>query len=293
VSTRRVVVVGDVMLDVIVKPAAAIAPTSDTPAHVRLSRGGSATNIAVAIAKFGHEVTFVGAAGDDVAATIIVDALTKTGVETALERVKQSTGVVVALVGDDAQRAMLTDRGANPHLSLGHVLAQLAEPFDHLHVSGYTLLDQSTRAVGTAALARAHELGCSTSIDVCSVAPLASVTPRVFLEAAANTTMLFANEEEALLLSGLGNVHSALDLLSEAFPEVMVTLGANGATAHSVEGRVDVRASSDSVLDTTGAGDAATGAYLALRLRGEPMESALHAAMREASLVVRGLGSLG
>jgi sugar/nucleoside kinase (ribokinase family) len=60
-----------------------------------------------------------------------------------------------------------------------------------------------------------------------------------------------------------------------------------------VEGRVDVRASSDSVLDTTGAGDAATGAYLALRLRGEPMESALHAAMREASLVVRGLGSLG
>ena len=45
---RDVVVIGDVMLDVIVKPAVEIAPTSDTPSRVRLSRGGSAANLAEA-----------------------------------------------------------------------------------------------------------------------------------------------------------------------------------------------------------------------------------------------------
>ncbi len=48
VTPRRILVIGDVMLDVVVKPMTAVAPTSDTPARVRLSRGGSAANMAVA-----------------------------------------------------------------------------------------------------------------------------------------------------------------------------------------------------------------------------------------------------
>jgi sugar/nucleoside kinase (ribokinase family) len=47
------------------------------------------------------------------------------------------------------------------------------------------------------------------------------------------------------------------------------------------------------VLDTTGAGDAATGAYLSQRLSGSSMIDSLYGAMRAASEVVRGLGSRG
>jgi len=39
-SPKRIVVIGDVMLDVIVQPTSPVAPTSDTPANVRLGRGG-------------------------------------------------------------------------------------------------------------------------------------------------------------------------------------------------------------------------------------------------------------
>ena len=67
----------------------------------------------------------------------------------------------------------------------------------------------------------------------------------------------------------------------------------HGAWAHAngIDHRVESR--SDEVLDTTGAGDAATGAYLALRLRDGSIDDALTAAMAAASLVVRGLGSRG
>ncbi len=131
-TPRRILVIGDVMLDVVVKPMTAVAPTSDTPARVRLSRGGSAANMAVALALTGHHVTFLGASGDDVAAQLFSESLLEAGVRAALERVDAPTGVVVAMVGEDAQRAMLTDRGANPMLTMEHVLTQLERPFDHL-----------------------------------------------------------------------------------------------------------------------------------------------------------------
>jgi sugar/nucleoside kinase (ribokinase family) len=293
VIVRNVVVVGDVMLDVVVKPDTEIAPTSDTPSRVRLSRGGAAANVAEALARARHHVTYVGACGDDLTAQLFESALRNAGVEVALERLDSTSGVVVALVDGDGQRAMMTDRGANSRLGRDHVLRQLDRPFDHLHVSGYTLLDPLTTDVGRSALARAHELGRSTSIDVCSVAPLIEMTPAVFLKAARGAHTLFANEEEALTLSGASDVDAAIERLAKDFNEVVITQGPSGARARSEGVGYEVSSASDVVVDTTGAGDAATGAYMAMRLGGGTIEQALETAMSAASLVVRGLGSRG
>jgi sugar/nucleoside kinase (ribokinase family) len=285
------VVVGDVMLDVIVKPLAPVAPTSDTPARVRVGRGGAAANLAVSLAACGHHVVFVGACGDDAASQIFHDGLVDAGVVVRLQVTESATGVVVALVGNDAQRAMLTDRGANPLLAESFVEEALGEPFDHLHVSGYTLLDPATRGVGTTALRRAREAGRSSSVDVCSVAPLGDITPEVFLVAAREASMLFANEEEALALSSARDSREALETLSRDFGEVVITRGPLGAMASHGAARAEARSQSDEVVDTTGAGDAATGAFLGARLSGESLEGALERAMAASARVVRGLGS--
>jgi ribokinase len=293
VIVRNVVVVGDVMLDVVVKPDTDVAPTSDTPSHVRLSRGGAAANVAEALARARHDVVYVGACGSDLTAQLFEDALRKAGVEVALERIDSTSGVVVALVDGAGQRAMMTDRGANSRLGLAHVLRQLDRPFDHLHVSGYTLLDPTTTDVGCHALARARELGRSTSVDVCSVAPLIEMTPAAFLKATGGASFLFANEEEALTLSGDTDVNAAIERLGQDFNEVVVTQGESGARARGDDVSHEVSSASDVVVDTTGAGDAATGAYLAIRLGGGSIDQALEAAMSAASLVVKGLGSRG
>jgi sugar/nucleoside kinase (ribokinase family) len=286
-----VVVIGDVMLDVVVRRLAPLAPTSDTPSSIRVARGGSGASLALAVARSGHEVVYVGAAGNDAAATIVRDALHSANVTAQLESVDAPTGTVVSLVGEEGERAMLTDRGANSHLSESFVLGRLAVPFDHLHVSGYVLLDPATRPIGVAALKLASDRRRSSSVDACSVEPLRHVTPAAFLESASGASQLFANEEEALALSGTTDVDEALEFLAARFHEVVITRGARGAIAAVGETRSRVDAHDVAVLDTTGAGDAANGTYLGARLREAPPERALDEAMTASAHVVRELGA--
>lgn len=291
----RVIVVGDVMVDVVVRPDSAINPTSDTPSTVRIGRGGAAANLAVALRRFAPvtaDVVFVGCRGDDLAGTMVAEALDAAGVTPALVTVPGSTGVVVSLVDASGQRAMMTDRGVNAHLALAHLDDLFDESVAHLHVSGYLVLDPATRAVAMALLRRARSSGVTSSVDVCSLGPLLAMGPATFLAAVADASVLFANEEEAVALSGVGADGAALRLAA-TFDEVLVTHGANGAEVITGDEGWYQPSQADVVVDTTGAGDAATGAYLGARLSGESADDALAMAMAAAARVVAGLGSEG
>lgn len=290
---RRVVVLGDVMLDVIVRPLNPLAPTSDTPSQIRVTRGGSGASFAISLRLSGHETSYVGAMGQDPASEIFSRALAKANVTAALDVVDAATGTVVSIVSENGERMMLTDRGANSKLSASFVAAQLAEPFDHLHVSGYLLLDPATREIAERALRDAKDRLVPTSLDVCSVGPLRDVTPEVFLRSATYAAQLFANEEEALALSDTETVEDAADVLVRLFDEVVITRGAKGALCAIGAERVHAHAHRVAVLDTTGAGDAATGAYLGARLHGLAPAQALAIAMEAAARVVGGLGAFG
>ncbi len=286
----KVLILGDVMLDVVVRPEGPVAPTSDTPSRVRLSRGGAGANFAVALARSGHDVTYVGAVGRDLAGEMWREELAASGVRSLLEEVDAPTGVVVALVDDTGQRAMYTDRGANTRVSRDFVLSSLEGQFDHLHVSGYSVLESATREVAVAALARARENEMTTSADVCSVGPLVEVSAGVFARAVKGVDYLFANEEEACVLGG-GELDVALAVLGSLSHEGVVTRGARGAFAWCGDDTTSAASTTVTVLDTTGAGDAAAGSYLGARLAGHSMDEALSRAMRDAASVVASLGA--
>jgi len=293
VNSAHVVVLGDVMLDVVVQAIGRVAPTSDTPANIRVARGGSGANFAMALRAMGHHVDYVGASGRDAASLIFVDALERGGVSARLQHVDGPTGTVLAIIASDGQRAMLTDRGANSRLENAFVSEQLQSSFGHLHLSGYLLLDAATRNVGEHALALACSRGMSTSVDVCSVAPLLEITPAVFLASTKGASMLFANEEEAIALTSAPDVKSSLNGLAERFGEVVITRGAHGVLGARGTERFFEPARDVAVLDTTGAGDAATGTYLGARLHGDEPERALELAMAASARVIGGLGALG
>lgn len=280
------------MLDVVVRPQGPLAPTSDTPASIRVTRGGSGASVALALRRSGHQVHYIGAAGDDPARQVFQLAMNAAGIALQLRIVDRPTGTVVALVAHDGQRMMLTDRGANASLDQASVDEFLQHPYDHLHVSGYLLLDSATRSVAEHALRKAQQFGSSTSIDVCSVAPLRAVTPEVFLQAASHASKIFANEEEALVLTSTEHPAEALESLSGTFHEVMITLGPRGALASWGAKRYSAPALDVEVVDTTGAGDAATGAYLGARLYGESPDRSLQLAMEAAAAVLGRLGAL-
>jgi sugar/nucleoside kinase (ribokinase family) len=280
--TPTVVVAGHLMLDVVVKPHGPVEWVSDTPSSVHLARGGAGATIAQAVVRGGVGATYLAAVGHDITAQVVLDAC-RTPV--VVERVDAPTGALVALVGPDGQRAMLTHTGANALLSADFLETQLrALQPTWFHLSGYVLLTPETFEAGCRALAVAREIGAGVSSDACSVGPLQATGLRRFGEALAGIDMFFCNEQEAALFG---------DHLFLIAPEVIVTQGAAGATVFFGGTDLATRRPSQAttVVDTTGAGDTATGAYLAGRLQGLQPSSALEAAMGAAATVIAHLGA--
>jgi sugar/nucleoside kinase (ribokinase family) len=293
-GARRVVVVGDAMLDVLVEVRTALAHASDTPSRIATSPGGAGANQAVWLARAGVAVALVAVVGADPVGDAAVATLAAEGVDVRwVGRADRATGTVVALVEPDGQRSMLTDRGAN--LSLGPRLvdeALAAGAVDHVHVSGYCLLDDATRAAGVGAFSSAARRGATRSADAASAGPLRAMGPARFLDHVRGCEFLFCNLEEGEALSERTGGAAVLEVLAGSIGEVVCTLGGEGALAVGPDGVVHrVDPVERAVTDTVGAGDAFTAAYLAARLGGEGVDAALASAASAAAAAVGSSGA--
>ncbi len=288
-AVPRVVVLGDVMLDVVAVLDAPFAPGSDAPARVATHGGGSAANVAAWLARAGEPVALVGRVGDDAAGRQAAAELRALGVEAhlALDR-ERATGTCVVLVEPGGERSMLPDAGANAGLQAGDLPEALLAPGRHLHVAGYALLRPGSREAARGAIARALAHRMTVSVDPSSGAPLAAAGAAKFLGWARGARLLLPNADEARVLAGEDRPERAgLALAAVTGAEVVVTLGREGALW--TDGRRLERcpaAPLDGPPDTTGAGDAFTAGLLAARLSGEPPPAALAAAARLAAEAV-------
>jgi sugar/nucleoside kinase (ribokinase family) len=280
-----VVVIGDLMSDVVAWTSAPIAHASDTPAQITTHPGGGGANVAARLAEAGVPVLLVSRAGNDPAGRAAVADLRAAGVETsvAVDPVRP-TGTVVVIVEPNGERTMLPDRGANAALTPADLPVEVLRAAEHLHLSGYTLLDPGSRAAGLVALAHAREAGVSVSVDPASAAPLREAGARAFLGWVAQTDVLLPNLEEAVELTGARDPKAAAWALARDGREVVITLGADGALWSDGEQVVRAEAvAAPAPVDSTGAGDAFTAGWLAARLDGAEVADALAAANEAAA----------
>jgi sugar/nucleoside kinase (ribokinase family) len=197
------------------------------------------------------------------------------------------TGTCVVLVGPDGERSMVPDSGANDRLAEGDLPDDVLVEGAHLHLTGYTLARDGSRAAGRAAIARARERGMSVSVDPSSAALLAPA----FMDEMVGVGLLLPNAEEAAVLSGEEDAERAARRLAAHVPEVVVTLGAIGALWTNGKETLRVDAHSSAPLDTTGAGDAFAAGFLVARLSGAGPEEALRAGCGLAAVAVRTSGA--
>ncbi len=284
------VVVGDLATDVVAVLAGEPAPGSDRPATIRSRGGGAGANVAAHLAGLGVPVVLAGCAGDDAAGAALLAELTAAGVGLAVRTVPgAATGTIVSLVEPGGQRSMLADRGANLDLRAGDVPSP--GPGGHLHLSGYTLLDERPRTAGLAALAAARAAGCTVSVDPASTGPLRAHGVQRWLADIGGADLLLPNADEARLLSGRADVRDAARALTRRHAAVAVTLGAEGALWASGDDLVHRPARPADVVDTTGAGDAFTAGLLAVWLDGGEPSAALAAGLARAADVVGRFGA--
>ncbi|CAN5499911.1 PfkB family carbohydrate kinase [soil metagenome] len=289
-----IAVVGDVLLDVVVTPQAAVAAGSDTPSTITWRQGGSAATTAAWLAQMGARVRLVGRVGADAAGAALTTDLRAAGVDAQLTiDPDRPTGTVVALCtpGDQdtsRDRDMYTSRGASAGLGPADLAEGWLADVTHLHLSGYLLLADSTRDAGLAALHQASAAGLAISVDPSSAAPLAAVGADTFTGWLPPGTLLTPNLAEAVVLTGLSDPVAAAVALARRCGEAVVTLGAAGAVWSDGTSTSDATVDPVPDADPVGAGDAFNAGLLAARLRGDDIGGQLAAATRAATRAVRG-----
>ncbi|HEX8006708.1 MAG TPA: PfkB family carbohydrate kinase [Trebonia sp.] len=290
----RIVVIGDLMTDTVARAMLPLARGSDTPATVTMHGGGAGANVAAWLAADGADVAFIGRRGADITGRNRDMELMGYGVDARLVMdPERPTGTCVVMVTHKGERTMLSDPGANAALSPDDLPHDLFVPGAHLHVSGYTLLSEGSRAAALAALDFARRAGMSASVDGASAAPLDRIGAEPFLELSSSAVLLFVNTSQAKVLTGRDDPEQAARVLTAWYPQVVIKLGTDGALFFA-NGRPPVRVPAppiERVIDGTGAGDAFIAGFLPAWLDKKPPTEALGSGCRLAGHALNLIGA--
>ncbi|HSW08328.1 ribokinase [Aquabacterium sp.] len=288
--SRRVVVLGSVNTDLVLRCSQM--PLPGQTVHGRDFQtlpGGKGANQAVAAARLGASVSFIGCVGDDAFGHNARRILAAEGMDTQhLHSISgASTGVAMILVDDAAQNCIVLDAGANAALSIAQVDAAKATIQD----AGLLIcqLECPLPAVQHG-IALAHAAGVPVLLNP---APTQALPPELL----AQVDVLVPNETEAAALLQLApgaafDATAAADRLRTLGPPtVIITLGAHGVQLACDGSNVHLEAPVVQAVDTTGAGDTFIGAYAAAWCGGASMTAAIAYAQQAAAISVTRAGA--
>lgn len=272
----RLVSVGNIVVDILTRIPALPERGGDVLATgAGMSPGGS-FNALFASQRQGLPAVYAGGHGTGFFGDLVRSRLAEFGIGVLLQRHPQlDSGYDVALVDDGGERTFVTSFGAEAELTASDLATVTPTSTDLVHVSGYGLLDSTNGDVLAPWLATL-ELGATVLFDP---GPLvADIRPSVLDVALARADWLSCNEREAMLLTGATDAGTAVAALATTSPGVLVRLGGEGCLL-GVDGEVTaVPGFAVEVVDTNGAGDAHTGAFLAALAAGmSPHDAAVRA----------------
>ncbi|MEV0385195.1 ribokinase [Nonomuraea sp. NPDC050643] len=244
--------------------------------------GGKGANQAIAAARAGAEVAFLGAVGDDGFGAELRATLSDAGIDLrGLRQVPGPSGIAHIVVDDDGGNSIIVVPGANGTVTgpSGTDLAAIAR-------SRALLLQLELPMRAVVAAAQAARV---SAVPVFLTPAPAQPLPQELLDA---VTTIVPNEHEAAAITGVSDPDGALDALLEMVEEAVITLGSEGALYGSRSGaRLRVPAVEVKAVDTTAAGDTFVGALAAARSEGSEMERALAFASTAAALSVQREGA--
>jgi ribokinase len=243
-----------------------------------VSAGGKGANAAAAATRAGATVVFVSAVGADAdgegaIATLRAEGV---GVEAVAVRDDAPTGAALIVTDDAGANLIAVAAGANGRLDPSYVTRSLAGLTD----ADVVLVSAEIPDAAIAAAVRAgSEAEATTVLDPAPARPS-------LLTAARIGAILTPNESEAAALTGCDTAEAAARQLAELTGRaVVVTLGEAGClVADGATMSTHPAAPAEAIVDTVGAGDAFAGGLAAALAAGNPLESAVEAALQAAAL---------
>ena len=260
-AVPRIVVSGEALMDLF--------PGSDTPGGMALDArvGGSPFNVAIGLARLSRPVTFFGAVSKDLLGERLLKALRDDGVGVdAITRLDAPT--TLSLVGLDARGVpsyAFYGEGAADRMLPVSALERL-QPAEAFHFGSYSMVMEPVTGTLRALATREHprsviaydpnvRLQVEPSLERWRAA-LAWMLPHTHL-------LKISDEDLDLLFPDADASALATEWLRAGVALVVVTRGAQGASAWTAAHHVDVRPAPVTVVDTVGAGDSFQAALLA------------------------------
>jgi sugar/nucleoside kinase (ribokinase family) len=228
--------------------------------------GGSAANTAACLASLGASVRFVGKVADDDLGKVFTEDIRAAGVQYDTRPGGSdgpATGRCLVLVTPDAEKTMCTDLGAGATIDPADLHLEAIAAAEVLYMEGYLVGPGATTATVDHAVAAARAAGTRVAFSA-SDPGWVELQRDALVALLDRVDILFANEPEALGLTGEHDLDKAVDALVAKVGTVAVTLGADGCVIASQDGsRVRVPAAPvRTVVDSTGAGDSFAAGFL-------------------------------
>lgn len=286
----RVLVVGSINKDIIFNVSnIPIVGETIISNKVESRNGGKGLNQAVALARLGNSVDFVGAVGDDDYGEEIKKLIKNEGInnKNILIKRKMKTGTANILVDNYGNNQIVVYSGANMNLSIQDIdielikscdicLLQLEIPFDTVYEI----------------LRLCNNLG---KITVLNPAPLVKRFNKEILK---YVDFLIPNETELELLLDKKNrslneiINSAKEVLDYGTKNVIVTLGDKGCVYANKEMSVHYPCEKVKAVDTTAAGDSFIGGFISAYIDGLSIDECIIYAQKVAEYTVKAVGAV-
>lgn len=274
-SNHRVLCIGDIALDVIVKldidggseGLSALRYGSDTPSQVITRGGGAAANVAAWLSTTDAQAELVARVGSDSVGEALVTELECAGVTChRIAMTKVATGTVVVIVDRSGERTMFPDSGANAGLTASDLPG--LSGFNAAYISGYALFNRLSHRGVIEIFERLRQAGIPTIFDPASVGTMSTFADRERVVALLpKSDVMILNESEARFLADTATdpLDDVMTFLTRFATVVVIKRNESGAIALDSETgeRFSDRQSRREPVDSTGAGDSFAAGFIA------------------------------
>jgi ribokinase len=255
------------------------------------NHGGKGANQAVAAARLGGNIVFIGKVGNDTLGESTIQLLKQEGIDvTYLTRTdKQPSGVAFITLDSNGENTIIVNPGANGLLSESDV-NDAQNVFEEAKIVLMQLETPMPALIRAAELAKRH-----SAYVVLNPAPMTK--KQLPSELLNHVDLLIPNETEAMAISGMKicDDYSASEVMrkiqSIGVKNVIITVGTKGVLANIDNSTVNIPAFKVKAVDTTAAGDTFCGALCVSLCNGTDLETAIRFANKASSISVTRMGA--
>src|SRR6478736_4174914 len=231
----------------------------------KMTGGGSAGNTVTAINQFGGKSYYSCLVAHDALGKFFLEDLKRNGIDTNITYDKcpeGHSGRCLVMTSPDAQRTMNTFLGVSSFLSPEHLDAEAIKDSTYLYLEGYLVASPK----GLEAMKEAKKIAEKNKVSVALTFSDPSMVKYFSAQmqeiVGASVDLLFCNDEEAMIFTGADSVAIAREKLKGIAKRFVITLGANGALIYDGDTFIQIEPYKVLAVDTNGAGDMFSGAFM-------------------------------